>query len=246
MAKTPKRRTRRRGGSCYHLLDLSGVKRHSIQSLARKVSNRDLAVLTQPAEALKQFIDNLPGVLIGKDFREFVQEVASRHADGQHLLLMVGGHIIKCGLAPLILDLMQRGYVSALATNGAGAIHDVEMALFERTSEDVAEGLRDGSFGMVSETGDFFNDTLHACAENGYGEALGRRLLEHGPGNGSVSLLAAGYELKIPVTVHVAIGTDIVHQHPAVRAAELGGSHLQRFPHSVRSSQSNGERWHRG
>jgi len=203
-------------------LDLSGLRRTSIEDCARKVSQDDLARVPVPSAELLAFLQSLPRILAGREFLDFLGEAAARRQAGQPLLLMYGGHVVKCGLVPLIVDLMERGYVQALATNGAGAIHDVEMALFGRTSEDVAAGLADGTFGMVRETGDFFADTLRAARDEGFGQALGRRVVAAAPEAAAASLLGTGARLGIPVTVHVAIGADIVHQHPDLPAAALG------------------------
>ena len=215
--------------SRYHPLDLSGVRRHSIHDSARKVSSRDQAAVTEPSPELRRFLMNLPGILAGREFREFLEEAGRRRAAGQPLLVMYGGHVVKCGLSPLLVDLMERRYVAALATNGSGAIHDVEMALFGRTSEDVVEGLNDGTFGMVRETGDFFHDALRDGRGEGYGEALGRNLAGASPAPATASILATGHRLGIPVTVHVAIGTDITHQQPGLPAAELGEASYRDF-----------------
>jgi len=124
---------------------------------------------------------------------------------------------------------MRRGYIGALATNGSGAIHDLEMSLFGRTSEDVVEGLADGSFGMARETGDFIHGALRDLPGSGYGEALGQRLVEAGSAHAGSSLLGAAFDLRLPLTVHVAIGTDIVHQHPGMPAAALGEASYRDF-----------------
>ncbi|HUD71901.1 MAG TPA: hypothetical protein VMQ62_08040 [Dongiaceae bacterium] len=203
-------------------LDLKHLRRISIEAASRKVSARDLARVTEPSPAMAMFLGSLPRILAGGEFLAFVEACAERRRQGQPLLLMYGGHVVKCGLVPLLVDLLERGYVQAIATNGAGAIHDVEMALFARTSEDVAAGLADGTFGMVRETGDFFADTLNACPGRGLGEALGERLLAAQPESGRTSLLGAAARLGIPAGVHVAIGADIVHQHPDLPAAALG------------------------
>ena len=215
--------------SQYRPLDLSGVQRHSIHNSSRKVLSGDLAGVTEPSDAMRGFLRNLPRILAGKEFLEFLREVTKRRAAGQPLLVMYGGHVVKCGLVPLLVDLMERGFIKALATNGSGAIHDVEMTLFGRTSEDVAEGLDDGSFGMVRETGDFVHDALRANPGHGYGEALGKRMLKLDKRHASVSLLGAGHHLTIPLTVHVAVGTDIIHQHPSMPAAELGEATYRDF-----------------
>jgi len=220
---------RMRDRSRYRPMDLSPVKRGSIEAHPRKVSHHDLARVITPTPTLLTFLDGLPNILIGRDFRDFLSDLTQRRAAGQPLLLMYGGHLLKCGLSPLLIDLMERGYVSALATNGSGAVHDVELSLFGQTSEDVAQGLADGSFGMVRETADFFNQALLEGRGEGYGEALGRRLVDAAAPYLKNSILGAAYRLSIPLTVHVAIGTDIVHQHPGVPAAELGEATYRDF-----------------
>jgi len=202
-------------------LDLSGLTRRSIAECSARCRRTTWRVSRSPSAETLAFLRSLPRILAGREFLEFLEAAALRRRAGQPMLLMYGGHVVKCGLVPLIVDLMERGYVQALATNGAGAIHDVEMGLFHRTSEDVAAGLGDGSFGMVRETGDFFAETLRAARDEGLGEALGRRLLAAAPDAAATTLLGAGARLGIPVTVHVAIGADIVHQHPDLPAAAL-------------------------
>src|SRR5262245_936203 len=203
-------------------LDLKRLKRVSIEECSRQVVAGDLAQVIEPSEAMSRFLRSLPRLLAGRVLLDFVDECVARRRQGQPLLLMYGGHVVKCGLAPLVVDLMERGYVQALASNGAGAIHDVEMALWGRTSEDVAAGLGDGSFGMARETGDFFADTLRDARDEGLGGALGRRLIASAPGAAAASPLGRGARRGLPVTVHVAIGADIVHQHPDLPAAALG------------------------
>jgi hypothetical protein len=203
-------------------LDLKRLTRRSIEESSRLVAAGDLAQVTEPSGTMTLFLRGLPRLLAGREFLDFVEECVARRRQGQPLLLMYGGHVVKCGLVPLLVDLLERGYIQAIATNGAGAIHDVEMALYGRTSEDVAAGLADGSFGMVRETGDFFADTLRATPGRGLGGALGERLLAAQPQSGRTSLLGAAARLGLPASVHVAIGTDIVHQHPDLPAAALG------------------------
>jgi rfaE bifunctional protein nucleotidyltransferase chain/domain len=140
----------------------------------------------------------------------------------------IGGHVIKCGLAPLLIEWMQRGWLSAIAMNGAAAIHDVEIAVCGSTSEDVAAGLEDGSFGMARETGEFINGGI-ADAAGGYGAALGRRIVEDDLPHRDRSVLAAAAELGIPATVHVAIGADIVHQHPSADGGAIGRASYEDF-----------------
>jgi hypothetical protein len=138
---------------------------------------------------------------------------------------MMGAHVIKVGLSPVVVDLLKRNIITAVAMNSAAAIHDVETAMWGRTSEDVARNLLDGTFGMARETGEFINSALTEAfreSDMGYGEALGKRLLEADAPNASVSLLATCYGLNIPITVHAAIGADIIHQQPSMDGAATG------------------------
>src|SRR5205823_5868680 len=152
-------------------------------------------------------------------------ELAAIHRAEKKIALLFGGHVIKTGLAPVVIDLMRRGIVTSISMNSAAAIHDVESALFGRTSEDVAANLKDGTFGMSRETGEFINGTLARYFEQveiGYGEALGLELLDRNAPNAGLSAIAQAIALRIPVTVHAAIGTDIVHQQPTMRGDVTG------------------------
>jgi hypothetical protein len=167
----------------------------------------------------------LPDVLVARDFRAVVAAVIAAHRAGRGVIVMLGGHVVKTGLAPLLIDLMDRGVITHVAMNGSGAIHDYEMARFGATSEEVAAGLRDGTFGMAEETGRGMNEAVIAglAGEWGMGEALARALndlpeLAHP----ELSLLLASRRLGIPLTVHAAIGAEITHQHPAVSGAAIG------------------------
>jgi hypothetical protein len=144
---------------------------------------------------------------------------------------MFGGHVVKVGLAPLLIDWMKRGVITSLSTHGAGIIHDTEIALFGRTSEDVAEGLKDGSFGMSRDTADFINNAIADPdnAELGFGEALGRALLDSKAPFADLSLLCSAYRAGVPLTVHVALGTDIIHQHSSADGAAIGRATLRDF-----------------
>jgi hypothetical protein len=145
--------------------------------------------------------------------------------------MAMGAHVIKCGLSPIIIDLMERGIVSAVALNGAGIIHDFELAYTGQTSEDVAEAIATGEFGMGRETGQFLNEAINQGAKEGLGigEAVGKSLAASAPQYLRYSIVAAGYRLGIPVTVHVAIGTDIIHTHPSANGAALGAGTHQDF-----------------
>lgn len=170
-----------------------------------------------------KFIDSLPNFLAANDLRNLIDNIVKSHKKNRQVVLAIGAHVIKCGLSPLVIDLMKRGIVTAVAMNGSGAIHDYEISLIGETSEDVSNSLKDGSFGMARETA----DAIQAAAlksELGLGRALGNKILEDKNKYIQHSILAAGAKLNIPVTVHVAIGTDIIHMHPNVSGADIGES----------------------
>lgn len=207
-------------------LDLTPVRTQSVAHRANKV---DLSLCARPFDgrqgSFAEFLDSLPDVLKARDLKILAQRVIEARRCGLPVILMMGAHVIKTGLAPLVCHLMQRGLLSAVAMNSAGAIHDSESALFGVTSEDVAVNLLDGSFGMWKETGDFINGTLRAAHREGtmgFGEAIGTALLSSQAPHGDVSILATGVRLGIPVSVHAAIGTDIVHQQPGMDGAATG------------------------
>jgi hypothetical protein len=191
--------------------DRSRLKTASLRNRCSKVEASDLWRQWDGTSAAG-FAASLPGVLAAGSARELASAILSARSSGSERLLMYGGHVIKCGLGPLLCHWMGEGVLSSLATNGAGSIHDLEMALFGRTSEDVEAGLRDGSFGMWEETADIYAQAVDRAESEGagLGEALGRVILERG-GDPATSPLAAGAEAGVPVSVHPALGTDIVH-----------------------------------
>ena len=173
----------------------------------------------------KEYFERLPNILSGKDFKAVVKAIVnSRLRYGKPVIFCLGAHVIKCGLSPIIISLMEKGIITAVALNGAGSIHDFEIALIGETSEDVASGIEDGTFGMVEETGRLMNETLIQGAKQGLGAgaALGERILKEDFPHRDYSILARGIELGVPVTVHIAIGTDVIHQHPAADGSALG------------------------
>jgi hypothetical protein len=175
------------------------------------------------------FIDSLPRILAGESFRAVVNAIAAAKREGHTVIAGMGGHVIKCGLAPVLIDLARRGFFSAFAMNGSGAIHDFEIAIAGHTSEDVEAVLPDGRFGSAEETGREMNEAIRRGAAEGIGigETLGRRLIEIArPEFAGCSLLHEAYRAGVPVTVHVAIGTDTPHTHPAADGAAIGaGTH---------------------
>ncbi len=170
-----------------------------------------------------KFINSLPNFLAANDLKDLIDNIVKSHNKKRQVVLAIGAHVIKCGLSPIVIDLMKRGIVTSVAMNGSGAIHDYEISLIGETSEDVSQSLKDGSFGMARETA----DAIQAAASkpgSGLGMSLGKKILDDKNKYKKHSILAAGARLNIPVTVHVAIGTDIIHMHPNVSGADIGES----------------------
>jgi hypothetical protein len=212
-------------------LDFSRIRTYALSGRANKVSVSDFAGIHEKGGGVAAFMDKLPRFLAANDFRSVAEAMAGAVRDGRPVAVMMGAHSIKCGLNPVLVDAMRRGIVSAVALNGAGSIHDFETAYQGETSEDVQRGLDDGSFGMVDETSRLMNGALAAGVQAGLGagEALGRAINEGNFPNRRLSILATGAELGIPVTVHIAIGTDIIHQHPTANGAVLGEASYRDF-----------------
>ena len=205
-------------------LSLEGVKTYSLKERTSKVSHRDFGRPWQPGGSLRDFGDRLPNILAGQALREVAAAwVRTRRGRG-YVILGLGAHPLKVGLSPIINDLLQRGLLTGLAFNGAGIIHDAEIAMVGHTSEDVDQELGCGRFGMAQETADFLNDAIAWGAKQklGLGEAVGQRLLESNFPYKQLSLLATAAEVGVPATVHVAIGTDIIHLHPSLDPEALG------------------------
>ena len=212
-------------------LDFSRIRTYALAERANKVAIADFAGIHAKGDSLAAFLDKLPRFLVANDFLAVAAAVAQAVRDGRPVVVMMGAHPIKCGLNPVLVDAMRRGIISAVAFNGAGAIHDFETAFQGETSEDVQHGLDDGSFGMVDETSRLMNTALEAGVRAGLGagETLGRAILDAAYPNRRLSILATGAELGIPVTVHIAIGTDIIHQHPTANGAVLGEASYRDF-----------------
>jgi hypothetical protein len=212
--------------SKYPRADLRRVKTISIRNRRSKVTPDDFGkVFDGSRGSFRQFVDSLPRILIAEDLRSLVDDIVQSRKKGRPVIVMMGAHVIKVGLAPILIDLIKCDVVTAVAMNSAAAIHDVETAMWGQTSEDVAANILDGRFGMARETGELINHTLaeafHA-SDMGYGEALGRKLLALNAPNARVSVLATCHSMSVPVTVHAAIGTDIVHQQPTMDGAATG------------------------
>lgn len=212
----------------YHPVDLKKVERYCIKRRANKtrLSQFGRPIATAGATA---FLESLPDFLKAADFNDFVNRVARARHRGRPFHLLLGAHTIKVGLSPIIIDLMKRGIVTGLSFNGAGIIHDLELAFFGGTSEDVQAGLTDGTFGMVRETGEMFAAVcdLAEREELGLGQATGRYIELSKAENRSLSIFALAHKSGLPVTVHVAVGTDIVAQHPDYDARKAAAaSHI--------------------
>lgn len=211
-------------------LDFTALRFKSRTSRSHKV---DLTALGRPVAAGATFAEwfaALPDFLGATALRRTADAVVAARRAGRPVVFAFGGHVVKTGCSPLVIDLIERGVITALATNGSGAIHDLELAETGQTSEEVAETIRDGSFGMVTETCERMNAAATAGAGGaGLGAALGRLLVERGAANLELSLFAAAFRKGIPATVHVALGTDTVHMHPAADGAAIGAATMHDF-----------------
>lgn len=232
--------------SRYPKADLSGINLISIANRHSKVAEAEWARPFEPGDTFDAFIDSLPDILIARDLRLFVELAAEAVRLGKPFILMMGAHVIKVGLAPLICDLIERRILTGVAMNSAAAIHDTESCLFGETSEDVAATITDGTFGMSKETGEFINGALadaygSSDRELGFGEALGERLLA--AATGRPSIMGTCVRLGVPITVHAAIGTDIVHQQPTMSGEATGELSFRDFRalcHQLRDLGSGG------
>lgn len=194
------------------------------------VRTDDFAKVFKPQKTFSGFLDALPNILAGRSLKEFVALTRKAKSLNKPLLWACGAHVIKVGLNPVLIDLMRRGWISGLALNGAGIIHDFEIAYAGRTSEDVEAQIKTGRLGMARETGEMLNEAINSAEEEeGLGEAVGRMFVESDFAHKEYSLLATAYDLGIPVTVHVALGTDIIHVHPKVRGEALGRASMRDF-----------------
>jgi len=212
-------------------IDLSRVRTYALASRPSKVELQALGRPVAGGASVAELLASLPDLLAARELREAAAELARRLHQRGRIVLGMGAHPIKVGLSPLIVDLMERRVLAAVAMNGAGIVHDFELALAGRTSEEVAEQLADGSFGMAEETARFLNDAARegVDADIGLGAAVGRKIADAALPHARLSILAAGARLGVPVTVHVALGTDIVHMHPSANGAAIGETSLRDF-----------------
>lgn len=219
----------------YRDFDLSSVRTYPLASRKSKARAEDFAKPYTPGSGMRMWLASLPHMLAADDFRAVVEAlVQARKTDGG-IVWGLGAHVIKTGLAPVVIDLMERGFVSAIALNGAGVIHDFEIAIAGGTSEDVDESLGPGRFGMAEETGRGLNEAIASGVTSGLGigQAVARHLDDIKPRFADRSILAAAARLRVPVTVHVALGTDIIHMHASASGAAIGEGSLRDFRHFV-------------
>ena len=213
-------------GTQFPPLDWDELKTYSISKRRSLVTSKDFARPWKKGGSFRSYLNHLPAILAGSELNEVIDRIATASRGGNTIILAMGAHVIKVGLNPIIIDLMQQGIISAVAMNGAGIIHDTEIALNGQTSEDVASAIENGSFGMARETAQCLNASMELAESEqlGIGKAVGRYLIEQRPPHIGESILAAGARLDIPVSVHVAFGTDIIHMHPLFDAAKAGAA----------------------
>lgn len=215
----------------YDEFDLTGVRTYPLSARSSKVRHDDFARPWDRSSGVAGLLASLPNILAAADFRAVVGAIRTARDAGRAIVWGLGAHVIKTGLGPIVIDLMGRGFVSAVAMNGAGLIHDFEVALGGSTSEDVEGALGPGQFGMAEETGRQLNEAIvaGAAARRGLGQAAAAHLSDIQPPFAHLSVLSAAARLEIPVTVHVGIGTDIIHMHPAASGEAIGAASLRDF-----------------
>jgi len=221
----------------YEEFDLSGISTYPLASRASKAHAEQFAKVHSPGGSFKQWLESLPDILGALQLKEVIQAMSRARQRSAGIVWGLGAHVIKTGLSPVIIELMNRGYVSAIALNGAGIIHDFEIALSGATSEDVDQTLGAGRFGMAAETGQLLNEAISAAASKGQGlgQTVASMLAARNPPHGQFSIAVAANRLSIPLTVHVAVGTDIIHMHPAASGAAIGDASLRDFRYFVSS-----------
>lgn len=212
-------------------IDLNKVRAYSLGARRSKVNLKDFAGLGRKGLAFKKFYRALPDILAAKDFRYVVEAIVSAYKKRKPVIFMMGAHVIKCGLNPLIIDLIRKKIITCISLNGAGIIHDFELAFCGKTSEDVGEGLNKGSFGMSKETASYLNKAVKYGDKRGQGvgEAVGEIIGKENLKFKHYSILYNCCKLNVPATVHVAIGTDIIHQHPSADGGSIGRASMQDF-----------------
>ena len=211
--------------------DLSKVTTHPLSERTNKVSVQDFAAPISSSLLIDDLLESLPKILKGSDLTDLIDAMIFAYRQQKPVIVMLGGHVVKCGLSPILIDLMQIGIISALVFNGSTAIHDFEIGMIGETSEDVELNIQTGQFGMADETGRWMNHaSIQAVRDGtGLGEGFAQALWNLNPPYAEVSLMVQARKLNIPITVHVAIGTDIIHQHPTADGAALGKASFDDF-----------------
>lgn len=212
-------------------LDVRRAKTYPLGGRASKVAAGEVGHKLEAGLSFAEWFSRIPNILAGEDLRTAVDAIVTARRKGRGVALGMGAHPIKVGLSPMIIDLMERGVLTSVSLNGAGIIHDFELAAAGKTSEDVGPGLDKGRFGMARETGAVLNRVIKqgAKARRGLGEAIGEHIAKGRYPHRELSILAAGVRLDVPVTVHVAVGTDIIHMHPSADGAAIGQTSLRDF-----------------
>ncbi len=212
-------------------IDLAKLKTYPISKRKSKTRHQDFAKPPSMGASFSDFYDSLPNILSGNHFRQVVDAIVAACKKKKPVIAMMGAHVVKCGLNPVIIELIKKNVIAAIAMNGSGAIHDFEIALIGKTSEDVDEALEDGSFGMAKETALYLNGAIGEAVEKdiGAGKAIGQVIEQQKLPFKNLSLLYNCVKKNIPATVHIAIGTDIIHQHPSCDGANLGEASLRDF-----------------
>ncbi len=207
------------------------VKLYSIRERTHKVRVKDFAKVPSIQKGFGQWIDEMPDILASRDLKEIINAIVKARQKNKPVIAMIGGHVIKCGVTPLLIDWMKKGILTGMAMNGSASIHDTEIAMIGQTSEDVAIALDDGTFGMVKETGELIHAGLKEGHPKGWGmgKSIGYKLNQAKTPFRAQSILSVGTRLGIPMTVHTAIGTDTIYQHPDVNGAIMGETSLRDF-----------------
>jgi hypothetical protein len=214
-------------------IDLTGISTYPLASRPSKVTVRDFssALSDEQVQGVAALLDTMPHILTADAIRTIATDIAQARAKNRAIIWGIGGHVIKTGLAPILIDLMRRGFATAIAMNGSGVIHDFEIAIAGWTSEDVDSALATGEFGMAEETGRLINEAIKRGFNDdcGIGESAGRALAELKPQYQEFSMLHEAYKMRIPITAHVTIGTDIIHIHPQADGAAIGAATYRDF-----------------
>lgn len=213
------------------MIDPEKISRYPLKERKSKIKKEDFAFPPSPGKSFREFFSSLPRILSGKSIREVVERIKEAKRKKRAVIFGLGAHFIKCGLSPLLIELMERDFVTCVALNGAGIIHDFEIALRGETSEEVEENLAQGKFGMALETGKILNEVVKKNKESsrGMGEILGEELQKDTYPYRRLSILSSTFRKGIPCTVHVAIGTDVIHQHPEADGESIGEATLLDF-----------------